>query len=232
MLIGAVGCNSADTNEPATDAPTTDAPTDKPTEAPTDKPTDKPTEKPTEKPTDAPVELEEMFYYFPEYSHLFKKHGRVLETDTGLICDASASGLEFSGVMTGEVILELKVDRNTYYTVFIDGERVDKRFLVTPDDSSITIADFGDEQGEHSIRVLKQTEPKRSLATITAVTLTGYLEEAPADKLFYIEFIGDSITSGTGIFGNSTTGGIDGTELQDATSNYAFQTAEALNADF
>ena len=38
--------------------------------------------------------------------------------------------------------------------------------------------------------------------------------------------------SGTGIFGNSTTGGIDGTELQDATSNYAFQTAEALNADF
>ena len=232
MLIGAVGCNSADTDVPATDAPATDAPTDKPTEAPTDKPTDKPTEKPTEKPTDAPVELEEMFYYFPEYAHLFKKHGRVLETDAGLICDASASGLEFSGVMTGEVILELKVDRNTYYTVFIDGERVDKRFLVTPDDSSITIADFGDEQGEHSIRVLKQTEPKRSLATITAVTLTGYLEEAPADKLFYIEFIGDSITSGTGIFGDSTTGSIDGTELQDATSNYAFQAAEALNADF
>lgn len=234
MLIGAVGCNSADTDVPATDAPTTDAPTDKPTEAPTDKPTDKPTEKPTEKPTDAPVELEEIFYYFPEFSHLFKKHGRVLETDAGLICDASASGLEFSGVMTGEVILELKVDRNTYYTVFIDGERVDKRFLVTPDDSSITIADFGDEQGEHSIRVLKQTEPKRSLATITGVTLTGYLEAAPADKLFYIEFIGDSITSGTGIFGSSsTTSNTDMTyEYQDATSNYAFQAAEALNADF
>lgn len=234
MLIGAVGCNSADTDVPATDAPTTDAPIVKPTEAPTDKPTDKPTEKPTEKPTDAPIELEETFYYFPEFSHLFKKHGRVLETEEGLLCDASASGLEFSGVMTGEVILELKVDRNTYYTVFIDGERVDKRFLVTPDDSSITIADFGDEQGEHSIRVLKQTEPKRSLATITGVTLTGYLEAAPADKLFYIEFIGDSITSGTGIFGSSsTTSNTDMTyEYQDATSNYAFQTAEALNADF
>ena len=52
MLVGAVGCNSADRDVPATDAPATDAPTDKPTEKPTDKPTDKPTEKPTEKPTD------------------------------------------------------------------------------------------------------------------------------------------------------------------------------------
>ena len=42
MLIGATGCNSADTNEPATDAPTTDAPTDKPTEAPTETTTEEP----------------------------------------------------------------------------------------------------------------------------------------------------------------------------------------------
>jgi hypothetical protein len=232
MLIGAVGCNSADTSEPATDAPATDSPTDKPTEVPTDKPTDKPTEKPTEKPTDEPLELEEMFYYFPENAFLFKKYGRMQETDEGLRCDPAAAGLEFSGIMKGEVILELEVDRNTYFTVFVDGERIDERFRVTPDDKQITLVDFGEEQGEHNVRVLKQTEAKRSLCTITAVTLTGILEEAPADKQFYIEFIGDSITSGTGIFGNSTTGGIDGTELQDATSNYAFQTAEALGADF
>lgn len=47
---------------------------------------------------------------------------------------------------------------------------------------------------------------------------------------FYIEFIGDSITSGTGIFGSSSTNGsADKVYLyQDATSNYAFRTSDAL----
>ena len=266
MLVGAVGCNTANadakpteapteqptsspTDAPSTDAPSTDvpsekpteesteAPTEEPTEKPTESPTENPTEKPTEKPTDEPeepVELEEMYYYFPENAYLFKTYGRMQETADGLYCDPSASGLEFSGIMKGEVILELEVDRNTYFTVFVDGERIDERFLVEPTDTALTLVDFGEEEAEHTVRVLKQTEPKRSLVTLKAVTLTGYLEEAPEDKLFYIEFIGDSITSGTGIFGNSsTTSNVDKTyEYQDATSNYAFRTAEALNADF
>lgn len=239
MLLGAVGCNTADTPDIPTDAPTeapTAAPTDAPTEAPTDAPTAAPTDAPTDAPTEPidPSELEETFYYFPEFLDYFKTYGRVQESDRGLVCDPSASGIEFNGVMTGEVILELEVDRNTHYTVFIDGERVDERFLVEPDQKSIVIADFGETAEEHTVRVLKQTEPKRSLATIFGVTLTGYLNDAPEDDLFYIEFIGDSITSGTGIFGSSSTSGSANQVYiyQDATSNYAFRTAEALEADF
>lgn len=228
-----VGCN---TEEEPTDAPTdapTEAPAADPTEEITDAPTDAPTDEPTEKPTDAPRPLVPSTYSLFDDWRSFKTYGRVQYLADGIACDATASGIEFSGYMKDIVEVELKCSYDTYFTVFIDGERVEERLFADADTEYLTIADLGDEPGEHTIRLLKQTEEQWALALIKNVVVTGYLnEDAPADRDFYIEFIGDSLTTGYGNIGNSQSEDPGSAPWQDATQTYAFFACEALEADY
>ncbi|MBE6593900.1 MAG: hypothetical protein E7642_07940 [Ruminococcaceae bacterium] len=229
MALSLVGCNS-DQKDPA------ETPTAAATEAPTDKPTEKPTQKPTEKPTEKPVDKEEggsslsytTYDVSEDWKH-FKLVGRTFDVAGGVACDFTASGIEFEGVMSEKVTLSLSCDRDTYFTVYIDGERVEQRIFANKNTTEITIANFEDE-GEHHIRVLKQTEPQWSLCVLKELTVCGRLNDAPAKKDKYIEVIGDSITCG---YGNLKIDGVSnsGALYQDGTQTYAFLAAEALGAD-
>ena len=225
IALSAIGCNVEESEE-------TLAPTEAATEAPTEKPTEKPTQKPTEKPTEKNEGGSKLSYKTYDISKdwkYFKLVGRVFDVEGGVACDFTASGIEFEGVMNGEVTLSLSCDRNTYFTVYIDGERVDKRFFADAGTKELTIADFEDE-AEHHVRVLKQTEPQWSLCVLKELTVIGKLKEAPAKKDKYIEVIGDSITCG---YGNLKIDGVSnsGALYQDGTQTYAFLAAEALGAD-
>ena len=167
----------------------------------------------------------------------FRTVGRVEYTDTGILFDHCANVLEFQGYMTGDLKLNANSSGNnkndyTYLTVFIDGKRVDTRFVIEGTDKTITLATFTGNYF-HTVRIVKQTEISNSDARLKSVSMTGYLTKAPEERKHYIEFYGDSLTAG---YSNIATKDYptdqEGDAIyQDATQTYAFLASEALNAD-
>jgi len=168
-------------------------------------------------------------YPLAEITDQLKIYGRSSVIEDGISCDFTASGIEFTAYMKEEVKLYLSCTANTYFTIYVDGERVQERFLVTPSDTVFTLADF-DEGGEHTIRVLKQTEPLRFLSVLKALEFTGKMKAPPRER-DYIEFIGDSISCGYGnlIAGSNSDAG--NALYSDGTQAFAFLTAEELGVD-
>ena len=167
-----------------------------------------------------------------------KMLGRTSVGDEGIICDHSASGIEFTGVMSGDVYVDLATNTikngctTTYFTVYIDGERQPERFSVEPTDTTLRVARFV-EEGEHTIKVVKQTESNYTICLMKAVRFVGTLLTPPSDKDLYIEFIGDSLTCGMGNIGtNSNQSDAQTPKWEDATQSYGYMVAEALNADY
>ena len=167
----------------------------------------------------------------------FRTVGRIEYTDTGILFDHCANVLEFQGYMTGDLTLNANSSGNnkndyTYLTVFIDGKRVDKRFVIEGTDKTITLATFTGNYF-HTVRIVKQTELSNSDARLKSISMTGYLTKAPEARKHYIEFYGDSLTAG---YSNIATKDYPTSEegdaiYQDATQTYAFLASEALNAD-
>lgn len=193
----------------------------------------------TEKEDDKEQEkvIEDKTYELKDITDSLKLHGRTSVTSAGIACDHSATGIEFCAYMEGKVTLSVSAgyssvgsSSNTYFTVYIDGVRQEKRFNVKKGTVNLTIANFK-EGGVHNIRVLKQTESQNSLSVLKTLSFKGYFEEAPAKKDLLIEFLGDSITCG---YGNLCANGAPepGSALnQDATQAFAYLTAEKLGAD-
>lgn len=204
--------------------------TEEPTEAPTVAPLEKPTTKATKKKTELNLSLYTTYELAQDYDH-FKLWGRTTVLESGLACDFTASGIEFEGNIGGDVILKLSCDRDTYFTVYIDGVRQEERLKANPNVSQLTVASFDEDSRDfHNIRILKQTEPQWSLSVLKSISVKGELDEPPANRELYIEVIGDSITCGYGnlnIDGKSSSGAL----YQDGTQSYGFMTAEALGAD-
>lgn len=222
------------------------------TENKTEKPTEKKTEKPTEKETEAPGPvpgitptdeiLSEKTYNFINMSYAeqkcFKLLGRAKTSKDGLIFDSSCATIEFQGYMTGDVVLEINSQKggydfgNSYFAVYIDGERTNDRFEVGNNETKkITVASF---EGKffHTVKIVKETESKWAIVTIKNLTIEGYLTNAPAKKSTYIEFLGDSLTTAYGNIGRPGNEPSDSPDYQDGTKSYAYLLAEGLDADY
>ena len=169
-----------------------------------------------------------------------KTYGRTQATNLGITCDFSATGIEFTAKTRGKVTLTVKclnqsIETNKnddiYFTVYIDGVRSATRLKAYKNSTTtLTLADFSAE-GVHTIKVLKQSEIKNGLCFLTTLNFEGEFGERPADNAKYIEFIGDSITSGYGNLTSKGTEPANDTDYKDATQAYAYLTAEALGAD-
>ena len=221
------GCQSDMPNK-STQTHSIDDTTEKATKPIMNESTTKSTEK-TDVPLD-PIELHANTYHFCQNRENFKRFGRMTELKNGITCDFTASGIEFYGILQGDVILSLSCSADTYFTVFIDNVRQEERFYATSTTEQLCIASFA-EAGEHTVRVLKQTEAQWSLCVLKNVSVTGFLYPAPAEREFLIEFIGDSITSGYGNLGDSSTPVAGIALMQDGTQAFAFLTAETLDVD-
>ena len=175
-------------------------------------------------------------YQITENLDHIKVIGRSSVVSNGITCDWTASGIAFNLDCIGDVVIKLSSQSISFFTVIVDGVRQDARVQVMGADTKITIAkDL--EGGVHSFMLLKQTENSNSMSVLSAISFDGEFAEKPADKSLYIEFYGDSITSGYGNLVTSTNRPSDdsssGTALwQDGTKTYAFRTAEALDADW
>jgi lysophospholipase L1-like esterase len=187
---------------------------------------------PGEKPNTptSPIELVVNTYDFCNNRESFKRYGRMTERKDGLTCDFTASGVEFYGILQGDVILSLSCSADTYFTVFIDGVRQEERFYATSSTEQLCIASFA-EAGEHTVCVLKQTEAQWSLCVLRSVSVTGFLYPAPAEREFLIEFIDDSITCGYGNMRPDVSADALLAETQNGMNTYAAIAATRLDAD-
>lgn len=127
------------------------------------------------------------------------------------------------------------VSVSSWFDVFIDGQRTSS-FSLTPGVTSYTLAS-NLSYADHSVRVVKRTEPQMGYAIFNGFVATGNstLLPAPLARARKIEFIGDSITAGYGADGNVATVSecpnfTIATENADAT--FASMTAANFGADF
>ena len=189
---------------------------------------------------DKAPEIVDGVYDLSSDNNSIKTHGRTAVSSSGLICDPSASGIEFNAYIEGDLKVVLNISQSSYvdengtneayFTLYIDGVRSDTRFRAVAGENTLTLASF-EQGGIHNIKLIKQTEAHRALCTIKSVSFRGYFEERPADKDLLIEFIGDSITVGFGNLCTISDPNRSQAIMQDATKAYSYLTAEKLDAD-
>lgn len=210
------------------------------TEAPTEAPSETETETDKPKATEPPLEGTE--YPILDNVDKLKINGRYVLTKNGVTCDNICSGIEFNGVMKGKVYLEVinvMTSGNTkgaYFTVYVDGVRQETRLMAKMGRRAtvMTLADFGETEGEHHIRVVKQTEARYARCELTAITMDGVFKEAPKDRDMLIEFVGSDLICGMGNFNGTPDqepAVAQTAEYEDGTQSISFIVAETLKAD-
>ncbi len=170
-----------------------------------------------------------------------KTQGRNQLKDGALWLDFSASGIEFSANCEGKVALNLNVKSlkqtdsygGLYFTVIVDGVKKDRAecHITSTGNVELVLAE-NLPAGNHTFEVYRQTEHRGAEVGITSIVMNGTFNEKPADNRLYIEFIGDSISTGFGALGTTSDSDGGSPKWQDATVAYPYLTAKALGADF
>ncbi len=193
---------------------------------------EEPTKEVTEDITDAPIDYSKVKLYKmnTDYDKVYPI-GRTAIVENGITCDFSASGIAFSGTMRDTVRITVETNQEAYFTVYVDGKRLLDRYQVTPEKKLISF-DLGEAVGEHTVRIVKQSEIRYTRCVIQNIQIYGVLQAAPIQQDRYIEFIGDSITCGYGVLGDNSVSDPGNVLYADATQAYAFLAAEKLNADY
>ena len=171
-----------------------------------------------------------------------KTQGRTTLKDGAMWLDYSASGVEFSAYCEGKVALNLNVKSiknndatygGIYFTVIVDGVTVDRAQcrITSTGTVELVLAD-NLPAGNHTFEVYRQTEHRGAEVGISSIVMNGSFNDKPEDNRLYIEFIGDSISTGYGALGEAGADSADSPLWQDATVAYPYLTAKALGADF
>lgn len=182
-------------------------------------------------------------YTIPQMEGYYKTYGRSAIVNDMLFSEYSAGGIEFEAYCMDDVYVTFNTTYLTftqpqngcYYTVYVDGVKQPRSTcqITQLGDSTIKIASSLP-LGNHRFEIYRQNEIEYATIGIKSVTVAGELKPSPANKDLYIEFIGDSITTG---YSNLATNSVSNEEgpysvYQDVTQAYSFLTARALNADF
>ena len=166
-----------------------------------------------------------------------KRLGRTYYDDGTLWLSYSASGAEWvcrdAGCtvrLTGDAMSGDAV-HSPRYAIEVDGERVVETTMDASGTAEHTVscgAAFAGEQ-QAVIRVIKLSECADSTLGISAI-VCDTMPEPTEEKVFRVEFVGDSITCGYGVDG--VLGDLYSTSNEDATKAYAYLTARELDVDY
>ena len=140
------------------------------------------------------------------------------------------SGITIEAAFSGSSLSIVLKDGFNFYNVTVDGH---SEILQTiPEETTYIVAqDLPDEP--HVIRLTKRTEAYVGAGVFSGLILeAGHdLLEKPAHAERYIEFVGDSITTGYGNEGDSPTCWFTA-GTQNVAQSFAGQTADHFNADY
>jgi hypothetical protein len=168
-----------------------------------------------------------------------KMVGRTAVTDEGIYVYWSNSGIAFAGEFEGDVTMQIAgfVTPYAYHNiaVVVDGNyAVPNRYPISNGSKAYTIANV--EKGYHTIEIFKLNEAAWGYMVFKSLTINGTLGERPANKKLQMEFVGDSITCGYGIYpsgGKKEYPVVPGKQIEEEDSyfTYAALTARAMKAD-
>ena len=183
-----------------------------------------------------PNDCAEQTYQLSDSASNLKLLGRTYADEDGIVCDHTASGIEFEAYVQGDIRLTVEANGDTYFTVYVDGQRVEERYQAKGQ-TEIVIDGWkeADNLAIHTFRIVKQTESSWSTARLISMEFYGKLMGAAPNKELYIEFLGDSLTCGYGNLWTkssahpSSEAGI--ALYEDGTLAYPYLTAETLKAD-
>lgn len=122
-----------------------------------------------------------------------------------------------------------------WIAVFLNG-RINSRQMIAKGKQWVCLARGFDENYQSDIRVIKDSQPmsddpKHSLKICKLALSKGGIFEALDEKKLKIEFIGDSITTGEGLYGQVNDMDWIGCHMS-FWKTYAYETASRLNADY
>ena len=193
---------------------------------------------------------EEITYPLAETTDYFYVTGRTdvvtttLETGElpGLLYDHAAQGFFFNADCEGDVSVELCLFIKSsdgapeqYYTVYVDG--VKQEYVTATGiynvEMIVTLPIAKDlPRGRHTFEIYRNHESLLGYATLLNVTMKGVPEKWVKDEdQLKIEFLGDSITSGSGVNAVNKTESQNDKKNSNATLSYAFIAADILNAE-
>ena len=175
---------------------------------------------------------------------IYKSQGRNSITINGLALDCTGSTFEFAAFCKGDVTLGIYVDapdsyeNQLYFTVYNDGQLLGPRekykFGGTGKREFVIAQDL--EEGYHTFSIVRQNESETGEFCIKYIMLTGRLQTPPRERERYIEFVGDSITTGIGNLYTPETWdpNVDPKSkvYQDGTQTYGLLAARKLRADY
>ena len=173
-------------------------------------------------------------YPFTEFSLLekngYRTLGRTAYAEDGLYCDMAGSGIEFTLDCGGTIwaTVETAMVKDMRLRAYVDGEMGD---VITFTPGLKTQPLFGGiAPGVHTIRILNDVQPDNMKTRLISFSVCAKKEtlKPTAQKSLYIEYVGDSITSGYGFYGPS---GYDGSNYSVGPS-YGRLSADLLDADF
>jgi hypothetical protein len=142
-------------------------------------------------------------------------------------------------VNVGEEGTDLRVNFRCNYAarwkVFVDGELFGERFATSTGNKKQIVA-RGIPAGEHTITVIKDTQPatsRNNYNSVLSVGINGELLEPPAEKELLLEFIGDGYLVGFGALGKgSSSSSSQILEETSVTASLPYLTAKAMDADY
>lgn len=155
-------------------------------------------------------------------------YGRSYINGGALNLDHAANGVEVGIIGTSLSLSLYSGTTNSYMRVFVDGETTGEKISVKAGTNTYTVASELDE-GYHLIRIVKATEEQHSTWDVKSFTADKFFA-VPEKSDFKIEFVGDSITAGYGLYG--VPGETYTVDNSDCAATYAYIAANLLDADY
>ena len=166
-------------------------------------------------------------------STLYRTQGRSYLHDDGLAMLWPGNAIEFTAELGGELTLHYKAQEEGYLWVFIDGA-ADTRTLLPKAETAADLVLANVKPGVHTVRIVRDNDINSAGAETywQSVSFRGVKSSVKAteQRKLFIEYVGDSITSGKGVMSNARYKGND--PNHSATHSYAYVSAGLLDADY
>ncbi len=163
--------------------------------------------------------------------------GRIQEVNGAVYLEHSASNITLTGDFSGDVHCSLYVEAASYPMdqpgLFVEVDGAMQYYPLNTVEEYVRVKVASDlKPGRHTITISKSTDARNDSLFLYAVSYSGYLEKSEgADRR--IEFLGDSITAGAGVFHPQTQSELFARYGQTASYfSYAHLTAGLLDADY
>lgn len=156
-----------------------------------------------------------------------KLFGRTYAKSSSLILDHAGTGFEITFYGTSLSANLSSAPSMLYCRTFIDGDKEGTLVHVNKNGKFDLATDL--QNGFHTLRLVKSNSTHNGKISVTNLKTDGKFIRPAAEEHLSIEFIGDSVTVGAGVFGSG--GDACAIDNTDATKSYAYLTAQALDAD-